>query len=201
MSDYGQPRHRQAEVVISHSAKSYFYMEFICTVCNEKHDDWPALTYDSPSNYNQLSNDEKSTIGSLNGDLCVITYPDQIDRFIRCTMTQQIIDSCQNLDYGLWVSLSEASLEDYSKNFDNTNHQASYFGWLSNDLPKYDSGSSIPATVVTRTGNQRPEIIPHEDFDHPFVKDYYNGITTEEAEARIREMLRAISERENTNGL
>jgi hypothetical protein len=25
-------------------------------------------------------------------------------------------------------------------------------------------------------GNDRPEIFPHEDFDHPFVRDYYNGI-------------------------
>lgn len=176
-------------------------MNFICKVCNENHDEWPALTYDSPSNYDQLSSDEKLSIGSLKGDLCIITYSDQIDRFIRCTMTQRVLDSCQALDYGLWVSLSEESFDDYSKNFDNENHQTKYFGWLSNDLPGYDFELGIPTTVITRSGNQRPEIIPHEDYGHPFVKDYYKGITVDEAEARIKDMLRLINERETTKGV
>jgi len=39
--------------------------------------------------------------------------------------------------------------------------------------------------------------VPHEDFDHPFVYDYYNGISKEEAERRIHEMLRVISDRDS----
>ena len=38
---------------------------------------------------------------------------------------------------------------------------------------------------------------PHQDFDHTFVNDYYNGITKTEAERRIKEMLKTISERDN----
>jgi hypothetical protein len=49
---------------------------------------------------------------------------------------------------------------------------------------------SVPTTVVTKSGNDRPEIFPHQDFDHPFVKDYYEGITKEEAEKRIQGMLK-----------
>ena len=49
----------------------------------------------------------------------------------------------------------------------------------------------------TRAGNNRPDIVPHQDFDHPFVNDYYNGITKTEAERRIKEMLKTISERDN----
>lgn len=66
----------------------------------------------------------------------------------------------------------------------------SYFGWLSNQLPDYDDMTKIPTTVYTKTGNDRPEIIPHNDFDHQFVRDYYNGITKQEAERRIKEMLK-----------
>lgn len=44
--------------------------------------------------------------------------------------------------------------------------------------------------MVTKTGNDRPEIFPHEDFDHPFVKDYYEGITKAEAEKRINAILK-----------
>jgi hypothetical protein len=62
-------------------------------------------------------------------------------------------------------------------------------------LPEYEFKVSIPMTVFTRVGNQRPEIVPHRDFDHPFVKDYCNGITKEEAERRIREMLKIVESR------
>jgi len=62
--------------------------------------------------------------------------------------------------------LSDKSFHDYSGNFNNENHEAKYFGWLSNDLSDYDfSEGSIPTTVFTRTRNNRPEIVPHEDFD------------------------------------
>ena len=78
------------------------------------------------------------------------------------------------------------------------NHETKYFGWLSNDLPDYNfSEGSIPTTVFTRTGNNRPNIVPHQDFDHPFVHDYYNGITKKEAERRIKEMLKTINERDS----
>jgi hypothetical protein len=30
--------------------------------------------------------------------------------------------------------------------------------------------------------------VPHKDFDHQFVRDYYIGITKQEAERRIKEM-------------
>ena len=164
-------------------------IKFTCSCCGKEHEEWPALAYISPTNYNTLSEEEKQNIAELDPDFCVITYADQTDRFIRCTLTQKVIDHCGDLEYGLWVSLSEKSFEDYSNNFKNENHEATYFGWLSNNLTGYDFSNSIPTSVYTRTGNQRPEIVPHEDFDHPFVHDYYNGITKSEAERRITEML------------
>ncbi|MGN7987675.1 DUF2199 domain-containing protein [Pedobacter sp. 22226] len=166
-------------------------MEYKCSSCGEIHEEWPALTYNSPSYYNNLSENEKSTIGYLDSDFCTIDYPDGRARFIRCTLTQKVNDHCEDLEYGLWVSLSEKSFDDYSENFDNKNHEAGYFGWLSSWLPDYDFEESIPTNVNTRTGGFRPEIIPHEDFDHPFVRDYYSGISKAEAERRINEMLKA----------
>jgi hypothetical protein len=39
-------------------------------------------------------------------------------------------------------------------------------------MPEYDfSEVSIPTTVFTRTGKSRPNILPHENFDHPFVRN------------------------------
>jgi hypothetical protein len=141
-------------------------VKYTCSCCVKEHEEWPALVYTSPTNYDLLSQEDKRNIGQINTDFCVITYPDQINRFIRCTLTQKVIDNCQDLEYGLWVSLSDKSFHDYSGNFNNENHEAKYFGWLSNDLSDYDfSEGSIPTTVFTRTRNNRPEIVPHEDFD------------------------------------
>ena len=169
-------------------------IKYTCSCCAQEHFEFPALTFNSPDNYDTLSQQDKETIAEINSDFCVITHPDQTDKLIRSTLTQKVIDHCENLEYGLWVSLSEKSFNDYSDNFDNENHETKYFGWLCNDIPEYEFKESIPTTVFTRTGNQRPEIVPHEDFDHPFVKDYYNGITKGEAERRIKTMLNRIEQ-------
>src|SRR5438552_14502139 len=105
--------------------------KYVCSCCGREHVGLPSLTYTSPSNYHYLSEDDKQKIGELDSDFCTIRYPDQTDRFIRCTLTQKVIDYCSDLDYGLWVSLSEKSFLDYSDNFDNENHETIYFGWLS----------------------------------------------------------------------
>lgn len=163
-------------------------IKYTCSCCGKEHIEWPALTFKTPDNYDTLSQEDKETIAEIDNDFCVITHPDQTDRFIRCTLTQKVNDYCEDLEYGLWVTLSEKSFNDYSDNYNNENHETTYFGWLCNDIPEYDFKESIPTTVYTRTGNQRPEIIPHKDFDHPFVYDYYNGITKDEAEKRIKSM-------------
>ena len=164
-------------------------IKYTCSCCGKELEEWPALTFTSPDNYHMLSQHDKDHIAQIGNDFCIITYPDQTDRFIRCTLTQKVIDHCQDLEYGLWVSLSEKSYKDYSDNYNKQDHKATYFGWLCNDIPGYEFSESIPATVRTRPGNSRPEIIPHEDFDHQFVKDYYNGISRHEAEKRIQYML------------
>jgi len=170
--------------------------KYTCSCCGKQHEEWPALGYISPTGYNILSEEDKQNIGKINSDFCIIHHSTQTDRFIRCTLTQKVIDHCADLQYGLWVSLSEKSFQDYADNYKNEDHETQYFGWLSNDLPDYEFKESIPTTVCTRKGDQRPEIVPHEDFDHPFVRDYYNGITKAEAERRISAMLKTVAERD-----
>ncbi len=125
----------------------------------------------------------------VDSDFCTIGYPDRTDRFVRVVLKQKIAKSSHYLEYGLWVSLSEASYEDYAANFNNENHETVYFGWLSNALPDYQFEKSIAMDVKTKSGNERPEVYPQLDFSHPFVVDFYNGITKEEAEKRIHSML------------
>lgn len=174
--------------------------KYTCSICGAEHEDWPALAFHSPLNYDVLSDEDKANIAELDSDFCCIYHVEQTDRFIRCILTQKVIDNCQNLEYVLWVSLSEKSFQDYSDNFDNENHEAGYFGWLCNSIPEYESTMSIPTNVYAKIGRGAPEIVPHEGFDHPFVRDYYNGITKGEAEKRIQSMLDIIKVRNRSLG-
>lgn len=174
-------------------------IKFKCSCCGEIHDEWPALTFIAPDNYSCLSEEDKKSIGYIDSDFCTINYNDQIDRFIRCTLIQKVNDHCEDLDYGFWVSLSEKSYVDYEKNFKKDSQEKVYFGWLCNDIIDYEFSESIPMDVITRINGQRPELIPHKGFDHPFVKDYYNGISKKEAERRISNMLEIVNRNETEN--
>ena len=123
--------------------------EYKCGICGEIHNDYPALAYPSPDSYYWLSDDEKIKYNAyLDSDFCKIEYPNQTDRFIRVVLKQKIINSQITLEYGLWVSLSESSYNDYFLNYNNENHQTQYFGWLNNNIPDYNFQESIP--TITR---------------------------------------------------
>lgn len=78
---------------------------------------------------------------------------------------------------------------DYWEHFNDSDYEWKYFGWLSNEIPEYTFDMSIPVNVVTAKWNQRPEIFPHDDINHSFVYDYYNGITIADAEKRVEDIV------------
>lgn len=163
-------------------------MKYICSKCGQEHEGRPSISFDSPYHYGRLSEEDKQSIAKLSDDFCVIRHPDQTDRFIRAVLHQRIKDDCRTLDYGVWVSLSETSCTDYLDNYDNDHHDATYFGFLCNNLTGYEHTLSIKCDVVLR-GKLRPEVIPHDDqLDSEFVRDYYDGIPNDVAEQRIRKV-------------
>lgn len=164
-------------------------MKFTCKCCGKEHDEWPAIAYSSPSPYLDLT-EEELEYSELTSDFCIIEYPEQTDRFIRVVFVQEVIDSCQDLDYGVWVTLSEKSFDEYVENYNNKEFEATYFGWFSNYLPDYEFTVNIPATVEVNNTIGRPLIYPHRDYEHQLVHDFYNGITKEEAEKRINTALK-----------
>ena len=60
-------------------------------------------------------------------------------------------------------------------------------------IPGYEDTLNIPVDVVIQPGLQRPTLEPHPDHDHPLVRDFHQGITLEEAEARIQKMMEDYS--------
>jgi hypothetical protein len=75
------------------------------------------------------------------------------------------------------------------ENYDNKDFEGGCFGWLSNYLPDYEFENSIPTDVFVNNKIGRPFIYPNESHDHPFVKDFYSGISEKEAERRINKVL------------
>ena len=114
-----------------------------------------------------------------------------MDYFISVILKLKVINSCEDLEYGVWVSLSEKNFSDYKNNYQSENHIASYFGYLCNDIIGYESTLSLSADVETKTGNDRPEIFLHDDqMKNSLVKDCYDGITIKEAEKRLKLLLK-----------
>ena len=165
-------------------------MKYTCEICGQVHESLPAIAFDAPYHYQCLSDEEKNSIAELNSDFCIITYEDQIDRFVRAVLYQKVKGHCEDLHYGVWVSLSEKSFQDYKAHFDNDSHEAVYFGYLSNWIPGYENTTSIKTNVEVAGDGNRPVVIPHDNqMDHCFVADYFHGISKEEAEARVKAAL------------
>jgi hypothetical protein len=76
-------------------------IKYTCECCGDIHENWPALTFISPDNYDFLSADDKKNIAELKSDTCIINHPNQTDRFIRCTLKQLVNDHCEGLEWSL----------------------------------------------------------------------------------------------------
>jgi hypothetical protein len=159
--------------------------KYKCPTCGEIHDELPALTFATPFYYETLSEKDKEEIAECTSDFCVIKHEDQTDRFIRATLTIQINNACENLDYGVWVSLSEKSFDEYKTEFKNNAEGKTYFGRISNIIPDYNESTlGLHVNVKTRSGGLRPELFPHQS-EHKLISDWENGITIEEAVSRV----------------
>ena len=166
--------------------------KFKCTKCGKVHDELPALAFMSPDYYSYLSDEDKKNMAELSEDFCIIRHPEQTDRFIRTTMTFQIVDACEDLDYGIWVSVSEKTFDDYKADFKNNIEGKTYFGRICNEIPEYEESTlGLHVNVETRANGIRPEIIPHQS-EHDLIKDWEKGILISEAEQRVQNMMNNV---------
>ncbi|MDM1046193.1 DUF2199 domain-containing protein [Myroides sp. 1354] len=162
-------------------------MKYICVDCGQEHEDWPALAYPTPLSYAQLTEEEKKE-AEVTSDFCVIIHPEHTYYFIRVVLIQTVVDACQDLDYGVWVSLSEKSFKEYYENFENKAFKTTYFGWLNNHIGPYsfDTCMEIGTNVEVDNEKGRPYIYLHQKENNELIRDFYSGITTEEATKRIQ---------------
>ena len=164
--------------------------EFNCSQCGENHEELGALAFEVPNYLLAITKEERESRVTMNDDFCIVQGDERDYWFIRVVLEQRIIDHPDLLlEYGVWVSLSEKSFMDYDEHF-KSGKKTGYFGWFNNLISEYDNTVNIPCDVYATNDGQRPIIVPHEDHDHPFVRDFYNGISKEEAERRIHLVLK-----------
>lgn len=160
----------------------------ICPICNHAHDTWPTIAFLEPYALTEFSDtDRAEKVKEKNDDFCIIEYPDQTDRFIRAVLLQEVRNHCKVLDYGIWVTLSEKSFEDYNNHFFDEVYEAIYFGYLANHIPPHKDALHVHCNVIYTGDNRRPIVVPHKSQreSNSFVDAYYIGITIEDAEKRI----------------
>ena len=87
---------------------------YTCECCGKVLEDWPSLAFKTPDSYYWLSDEDKAN-STISDDFCVVNTEGETYRFIRVVMFIEVINSCQELHYGVWVSLSEASFNDYNE--------------------------------------------------------------------------------------
>jgi hypothetical protein len=104
---------------------------------------------------------------------------------------QKILGTEEVLDYGIWVSLSEKSFNDYIANFDEPDRKGVYFGWICNNLLGYDSTISIPSDVYLQSNGNRPVIIPtnpRSSICAGLLQWYYYGGSTQAYQGYVGEI-------------
>jgi hypothetical protein len=168
--------------------------EFKCINCGKNHDELPALGFSTPFYYETLNEKDKEKIAEISSDFCLIIHEDQTDRFIRTVLTIPINGACENLDYGIWVSLSKESFDEYNSDFKNNAEEKTYFGMISNEILDYEvSTLGLHVNVNTRNSGIRPEIIPHQN-EHKLIADWENGITIKDAIKRVERMKKNVAQ-------
>lgn len=156
---------------------------FHCRTCGNHHAELPmAFGADAPALYFLIPEEERASRCDLTPDLCLI---DGEHLFIRGVIEIPVVDGPHPFAWGVWASLSKASLQRVFEMWEVEGREAEppYFGWLSTSLPLYPETLHLKTHVHTRPVGQRP-LIELEPTDHPLAVEQRQGITME----RVREI-------------
>ncbi len=162
-----------------------------CRCCGRQYGTLPLdFAFDAPIYWRQLSEEERKE-AFLSSDVCVIGE----DRFIRGCLEIPLQGRGDRFVWGVWASLSEASLRRAYELWDAPDipvGEPTRFGWLSSELQNVYGVSTLnlKTAVRFRAGNLRP-LIEVEPSDHPLAREQAEGITID----RVQEIAAALLHR------
>jgi hypothetical protein len=139
----------------------------------------------APRNWFGLPEAERATRAKLSEDLCTI---DGREHYVRGCLEIPVIGSPEPFVWGVWASVSEASLKRILElwNAPDVEGEPPRFGWFSTWLQGYPEPVEIKCQIHLRAGNLRPRFVL-EATEYPLAVEQRNGMTID----RIKEIARS----------
>ena len=135
----------------------------------------PTFGADAPLSYYEVPEAERGKRCSLGSDDCVI---DENSFFVRGCIDIPVHGEEEQFSWGVWVSLSQASFNEWIACFDEPRRSqvAPFFGWLNAWLKPYPDTVNLKTRVHLRDNGIRP-YIELEPTDHPLALEQREGIS------------------------
>jgi hypothetical protein len=169
---YWRQRNRDSQKADSLIAREF---EFVCVSCGQVHRGIPTFGADAPLAYYGIPEEERGTRCILGANDCVI---DQQTYLIRGCIEIPVTGERDPFVWGVWVSLSEQSFEQYRQFRDirKRSHVGPFFGWLNSWLKPYPDTTNLKTRVHLRDDGIRP-YIELEPTEHPLAIEQRVGIS------------------------
>ncbi|HWU73389.1 MAG TPA: DUF2199 domain-containing protein [Sphingomonas sp.] len=150
---------------------------FKCSRCDKWHEGMPSFAVDAPPYYYDVPETERAERCELTTDTCIV---DDEYFFVRGCVDIPVHGESEPFSWGLWVSLSRPSFEEFVSLFGVPvrDQHGPYFGWLSACLAVYPDIENLKTHVHIRNHGVRP-YIELEPTDHPLAIEQREGISVE----------------------
>jgi len=161
---------------------------FHCRTCGEYHPDVPLdWGPDEPFSWKLVRPEDRGEQSEINDDLCVLQRK---HFFVRGRILIPIHGREQPFVWLVWCSLSEPNFQRTLQLWEQPGREQEppYFGWLDSALPGYPQTAGLKTHVHTQPVGQRP-LVELEPTDHPLAVEQRNGITWEQALAKVEALL------------
>lgn len=162
------------------------FFEFTGRKCGEVHKGMPSLAAERPAAFYDVADEERDWRCAIGTDNCVI---DGKFYFVRGCLDVPVHGRPEPFTWGVWVSLSQASYEQFEAHFHDTrrSHMGPFFGWLSTQIRIYPATENLKTRARLRDNGLRP-LIELEPTEHLLAVEQREGISPERL-AEIYEML------------
>jgi hypothetical protein len=154
-----------------------------CQCCGKTFDSVPMdYAVRAPRNWFGIPEHERASRSKLSDDICTI---DDSEYYVRGCIEIPVADCSELFIWGVWVSVSEASLQRILELWDATNVESEppKFAWLCTWIAGYPEPVNIKCEVFVRPGTLRPRIVL-EPTAYPLAIEQRCGIIIE----RVKEI-------------
>lgn len=165
-------------------------MKFLCATCGAEHDaNSVSFGANAPVQWDLLSPEERER-SELGDEDCFIQSAEGMSFYIRGCLDIPVRGGQQTFTWGVWCSLSEASMREMFDHFADPNREnyGPYFGWLCTKLPHYPDTMFLKTTVRQRKPGLRP-LVELEVTGHPLALQQREGIESAALQALVHDLL------------